>query len=292
MPKSIRLGPFFSIIFATSLHHFVSEKLEVRSFDFLISSRKFNRDTEYLLTTTSPPPRRAHIQNHNPRFISISQDVDRFESFSYLFHHFRYRSFRFRHDFPNAIMSLKQFTVAAVLAFASVASAGLQPPPQDPARGSDKVRGCYASKGELTLLTLEDANSRGVCNEACRAKNKNVAATSLDDCFCGDKYPPKSTKVDDDKCGEPCPGYGLEACGGLDTFSVYNTGVRVSVGESEDTSSSSSSARPSTTSAAPPGTSCEYMMHDAALNPNYSDTNMTKSDNTYRRSCRHTIRRR
>ena len=160
-------------------------------------------------------------------------------------------------------MSLKQFTVAAVLAFASVASAGLQPPPQDPARGSDKVRGCYASKGELTLLTLEDANSRGVCNEACRAKNKNVAATSLDDCFCGDKYPPKSTKVDDDKCGEPCPGYGLEACGGLDTFSVYNTGVRVSVGESEDTSSSSSSARPSTTSAAPPGTSCEYMMHDA-----------------------------
>ena len=158
-------------------------------------------------------------------------------------------------------MSLKQFTVAAVLAFASVASAGLQPPPQDPARGSDKVRGCYASKGELTLVTLSDANSRGVCNEACRAKNKNVAATSLDDCFCGDKYPAKSTKVDDDKCGEPCPGYGLEACGGLDTFSVYNTGVRVSVGESaDDTSSSSSSARPSTTSAAPPGTSCKYMM--------------------------------
>ena len=102
-------------------------------------------------------------------------------------------------------------------------------------------------------MSSSGSNSRGKCNEACRLKNKNVAATSLDDCFCGDKYPPKSAKVADDKCAEPCPSYDLEACGGLDTFSVYNTGVRVSVGESEDEakSSTTSAAPSSTTSSAP-----------------------------------------
>ena len=184
----------------------------------------------------------------------ISQDVDRFESFSLLSVSITLAIvlFRFGHASFDAIMSLKHLTVAAVLAFASVASAGLQPSPQEPVRGSDTVRGCFSSKGELTLMTSSSSNSRGKCNESCRLKNKNVAATSLDDCFCGDKYPPSSAKVDDDKCGEPCPSYDLEACGGLDTFSVFNTGVRVSVGESEDDAkSSSSSSSPSSTSAAP-----------------------------------------
>ncbi|KAI1249263.1 hypothetical protein MGN70_008875 [Eutypa lata] len=146
-------------------------------------------------------------------------------------------------------MSLRRITIAAVLAFASVASAGLQPSPQTPAHGSDTVKGCYGSKGELVLqseIKEGDFNSRGKCNELCRSKNKNVAATNLDSCYCGDKYPPKSKLVDDDQCSEPCPGTDLEACGGLDTYSVYNSGVRVSVADSEDASSSSSASSTST----------------------------------------------
>ena len=148
------------------------------------------------------------------------------------------------------MMSLRRITIAAVLAFGSVASAGLQPPPEKPILGTDTVKGCYKSKGELTQMTEigpGDFNSSGKCNELCRAKEKVVSATSADTCYCGDKYPPKSDLVEDEKCDEPCPGTDLEACGGLDTFSVYNTGKRVSVGESEDTKSTSSSAAPTST---------------------------------------------
>ncbi|KAK7755411.1 Protein SLG1 [Diatrype stigma] len=152
------------------------------------------------------------------------------------------------------MMSLRRITIAAVLAFASLASAGLQPSPQTPVRGSDTVKGCYKSKGELTLqseIKEGDFNSRGKCNELCRSKNKNVAATSLDSCYCGDKYPPKADLVDDDQCTEPCPGINTEACGGLDTFSVYNSGVRVSVADSDIASSSSSASSTSTAATVP-----------------------------------------
>lgn len=111
------------------------------------------------------------------------------------------------------------------------------------------MKGCYKSKGELVQqseITEGDFNSRGKCNELCRSKNKNVSATSLDSCYCGDKYPPKADLVDDDQCTEPCPGINTEACGGLDTFSVYNSGVRVSVADSDSASSSSSASSTST----------------------------------------------
>lgn len=146
-------------------------------------------------------------------------------------------------------MSLRRITIAAVLAFTSVASAGLQPSPQTPIKGTDTVHGCYASKGELVLqseIKEGDFNSRGKCNILCRSKNQSVSATSLDSCYCGDKYPPKSKLVDDDQCTEPCPGTDQEACGGLDTFSVYNSGVRVTVADSADASTSSSATSTST----------------------------------------------
>ncbi|RYP19076.1 hypothetical protein DL765_003572 [Monosporascus sp. GIB2] len=152
-------------------------------------------------------------------------------------------------------MSLRQYIVAAVLAGASVASAGLQPPPQSPVRGSDTVRGCFSSLGELKFLYDEKTinyNSRGKCNEKCRALEKNVAATSSDVCYCGDKYPPSSAKVADNKCSEPCPGIDTEACGGLHTYSVFNTGVRVTVDESEDVKSSSKSSSPTSTATTAP----------------------------------------
>ncbi|RYP43621.1 hypothetical protein DL770_011563 [Monosporascus sp. CRB-9-2] len=154
-------------------------------------------------------------------------------------------------------MSFRQYIVAAVLAGASLASAdNLQPAPQSPIRGTETVRGCFSSLGELKLLYGDDIfNSKGLCNSKCREQDKYVAATSLDSCYCGDKYPPASAKVADNKCGEPCPGYPTEACGGLNTFTIYNTGVRVTVDESEEVQSSSSSNSPTSTKTAPSSTS-------------------------------------
>ncbi|RYP42185.1 hypothetical protein DL767_000349 [Monosporascus sp. MG133] len=154
-------------------------------------------------------------------------------------------------------MSLRQYIVAAVLAGASLASAdNLQPAPQSPIRGTETVRGCFSSLGELELAYGDDIfNSKGLCNTKCRELNKYVAATSLDSCYCGDKYPPSSAKVADNKCTEPCPGFDTEACGGLNTFSVYNTGVRVTVDESEDVQTTSKSNAPTSTTAAPSSTS-------------------------------------
>lgn len=149
-------------------------------------------------------------------------------------------------------MSLRQYIVAAVLAGASLVSAqNLQPAPQSPIRGTETVRGCFSSFGELELLYDDPDifNSRGECNTRCRGDNKNVAATSLNACYCGDKYPPSGAKVADTRCSEPCPGFDQEACGGLNTFSVYNTGVRVTVDESEDVQSSSTSNSPTSTRA-------------------------------------------
>lgn len=180
------------------------------------------------------------------------------------------------------MMSLRRITIAAVLAFSSLASAGLQPTPQTPIRGTDTVHGCYASSGELVLQTeikAGDFNSRGLCNNLCRGKDKNVAATNLDSCYCGDKYPPKSTLTTDDKCSEPCPGTDKEACGGLDTYSVYNSGVRVSVADSDDptTSSAVSSGRPTSTASPSASSSTATAPTEGVVTPEPSATEAPSS---------------
>ncbi|RYO75311.1 hypothetical protein DL764_010481 [Monosporascus ibericus] len=154
-------------------------------------------------------------------------------------------------------MSLRQYIVAAVLAGASLASAdNLQPAPESPVRGTVTVRGCYSSLGELKpVYDDNNFNSKGACNTECNKLGNYVAATALDTCYCGDKYPPSSAKVADNRCSEPCPGFDQEACGGLNTFSVYNTGVRVTVDESDDPKTSSKSSSPTTTRTAHSSTS-------------------------------------
>ncbi|KAI0009637.1 hypothetical protein F4779DRAFT_617405 [Xylariaceae sp. FL0662B] len=149
-------------------------------------------------------------------------------------------------------MSLRTVTVAAILALASISSATKEKAPEDPVLGTDTVHGCYKSKGELKLQMSVDFNSQGKCAETCRDKKYTVGATNARDCYCGNKYPNKSTLTDDSECTEPCPGFGDEACGGLDTYTVYNTGVKVSVGESDEASSSTSSADSSKTSSSEP----------------------------------------
>ncbi|KAI0165162.1 hypothetical protein GGR52DRAFT_575255 [Hypoxylon sp. FL1284] len=145
-------------------------------------------------------------------------------------------------------MSLRRFAVAAVVVFASLSSATKEKPPQEPKPGTDTVHGCYKSVGTMKMLQSFDFNSQGKCVGLCLDKKFTAAASNKNDCYCGNEYPNKADLVDDDKCDEPCPGFGDDACGGLDTYTVYNTGDRVAVGEAD---ASSSSAGPSKTSAAP-----------------------------------------
>ncbi|KAI1770213.1 hypothetical protein F4818DRAFT_433820 [Hypoxylon cercidicola] len=151
-------------------------------------------------------------------------------------------------------MSLRRFAVAAVLAFASVSLAqqATEKPPESPIAGTDTVHGCYKSVGTMTSQGRIDFNTQGKCAELCRNKKAVAAASNSFDCYCGDAYPNKADLVDDDQCTEPCPGFGTEACGGLDTYTVYNTGLRVTVGEAPEagSSSSTSSAAPTKTSSA------------------------------------------
>ncbi|KAK9418283.1 hypothetical protein SUNI508_08244 [Seiridium unicorne] len=155
-------------------------------------------------------------------------------------------------------MSLKLFAVAGLMAFSRLAlavSEGTEKGAEEPISGTDTVHGCYSNVDNLTLNSTNEFNSQGACAKICRALNMNVGASQAKDCYCGDEYPPLNTLVDDSECTEPCPGYGDDACGGIDTWTVYNIGVRVSVANEPNitessTSSSTSPTAQSTTSQA------------------------------------------
>lgn len=94
------------------------------------------------------------------------------------------------------------------------ASTGIQSPSAQPTLGTQISQGCFSSWGDLIYNATQKFNSMGKCaTEICYDGGFNVAAmTGGSECYCGSKYPPKDTVVDDDKCNTPCPGYGQEAC--------------------------------------------------------------------------------
>jgi cell wall integrity and stress response component len=141
-------------------------------------------------------------------------------------------------------MSIRLFTVSALMAAVRLASAstGTEVAASDPITGTDTVHGCYSDLGNLVFNQTYLYNSQGACAGFCRDMGKYVGASQAKDCYCGDKYPAKNTLVDDSECTEPCPGFGSQACGGVDTWTVYNTGVRVSVADEANTTSTSSTA--------------------------------------------------
>jgi len=106
--------------------------------------------------------------------------------------------------------------------------------------------GCFASMGELKEnATIHQYQSKGRCaEELCKGLDKPVAGLiGGNRCFCGDKYPPESSKVDLLKCNIPCAGYPHEACGGRkNLFTIYNTGLDLDPGYSDDDGQSSSSS--------------------------------------------------
>lgn len=138
---------------------------------------------------------------------------------------------------------------SALPAYAATAtSANLEEPSAAPTLGAQIVQGCFNSWGNLIFNSTPDFNTKSACAvDLCYAGGFKVAATSGgNQCYCGNEYPPKNSLVDDSKCDVPCPGYGVQACGGIDFYTVYNTGIMLSVQyATENDTSASGSATPS-----------------------------------------------
>ncbi|KAK8055711.1 hypothetical protein PG993_000938 [Apiospora rasikravindrae] len=132
-------------------------------------------------------------------------------------------------------MLFKSFVISALIAAAAAAEQGVQKPAQDPEFGPDTVHGCYSSKGSMKAAGTSEFQSQGQCATTCRKLGKPVGASQMDQCWCGDAYPPKSSLTKDSACGEPCPGFGTDACGGLNAWTVYNIGIRKQPPESTST---------------------------------------------------------
>ncbi|POS78787.1 hypothetical protein DHEL01_v202806 [Diaporthe helianthi] len=130
---------------------------------------------------------------------------------------------------------------------ASPTGANIEEPSAAPTLGAQVVQGCFSSWGNLIFQSTPKFNSKSACAvDICLAGGFQVAATTGgNQCYCGNEYPPKESVVDDSKCDVPCPGYGLQACGGIDFYTVYNTGVMLSVKYSPENDTTPSSAAPS-----------------------------------------------
>lgn len=115
-----------------------------------------------------------------------------------------------------------------------------QVPAANPVPGAVTSQGCFsAMSGELQELGANFLSS-GTCSQACKKADEEytVAIIGPSKCYCSMEYPPKDALVDDENCSYSCPGYPLEACGGLSSgeresnegyFSVWNLGVKISV---------------------------------------------------------------
>jgi len=145
-------------------------------------------------------------------------------------------------------MSLRLFALTTLLVATNMVSTatatatateGVEKPSATPISGTDTVHGCYTSLGDMVLNVTDNFNTQGSCNIACRGMGKSVGASQQKKCYCGDDYPPLNTLTNDAACGEPCPGYGPDACGGLNTYTVYNTGLNVQVADSANVTTSS-----------------------------------------------------
>ncbi|KAH8904780.1 hypothetical protein BR93DRAFT_939834 [Coniochaeta sp. PMI_546] len=139
--------------------------------------------------------------------------------------------------------------LAAVPALASQTTAkGIEEPAATPTLNAAVVQGCFSSPGELVSIGTLDYNSKDKCAvENCKAQGHAVAASmGGNECYCGDKYPPKAALVNDTNCNIGCTGYDWDACGGSFFWTVYNTGLTLAVKVSDDSVISSSSS--STTS--------------------------------------------
>lgn len=135
-------------------------------------------------------------------------------------------------------------TAMPAYAATTTAASNLEEPSAAPTLGAQVVQGCFSSWGNLIFNSTPSFNSKSACAvNICYAGGFQVAATTGgNQCYCGNEYPPKESVVDDSKCDVPCPGYGVQACGGIDFYTVYNTGIMLSVKYSPENETTSSAA--------------------------------------------------
>lgn len=125
----------------------------------------------------------------------------------------------------------------------------VQQPITPPTIDVPTIQGCFKSAGDLELNTTHKFNSIGKCaDETCREGGFAVGGSmGGNQCWCGQTYPPKSDLVDPSFCNSPCSGFGEHACGGIEYWTIYNTGLTLVV-KHKDADPSSTSGTPSSTS--------------------------------------------
>ncbi|KAK4122016.1 hypothetical protein N657DRAFT_576498 [Parathielavia appendiculata] len=141
----------------------------------------------------------------------------------------------------------------------SIQRRGVQPPVENPRLNAQTVQGCFKSAGNLTMIYDNDIyNSMGKCSlNICYAQKYAVGGTmGGSQCYCGDAYPPKEDLVDNSNCNYDCTGIDTEACGGINFWTIYNTGVKLIVPYAEPSSSSATSSSTTSTPTAT-GTAAE-----------------------------------
>jgi cell wall integrity and stress response component len=73
--------------------------------------------------------------------------------------------------------------------------------------------GCFSDPGDLIDMGPYTFQAKGWCQPLCVRLGKPILAfVNGTNCFCGDKQPDSSSKVDDDNCNLGCTGYPLDSC--------------------------------------------------------------------------------
>jgi len=136
------------------------------------------------------------------------------------------------------LLAAALFAATTVIGQTPTASKGVQKPSAVPTLNVITVQGCFTDPGDLKFNSTPKFNDEGSCvKKICMENGFEVAGTTGgNQCFCGHKYPPKSAVTDDKKCNIGCAGYDLNACGGVGTWTIYNTGLSVVVDTSGEDS--------------------------------------------------------
>jgi hypothetical protein len=73
--------------------------------------------------------------------------------------------------------------------------------------------GCFSNPGSLASQGHYTFQSAAYCMQLCTRAQKTVfGLTKGSECWCGDKVPPDTDKVDEKECNLACTGYLLSTC--------------------------------------------------------------------------------
>ncbi|KAM0277274.1 hypothetical protein ACHAQH_005933 [Verticillium albo-atrum] len=122
---------------------------------------------------------------------------------------------------------------------------------QTPMLNSRAYQGCFSSKGEMEDVMTAPNVTSGLCSDLCLEQKSSVFGMSGATCYCGSKYPPEDSEVDQKNCNFRCQGYQQDTCGGIKGgtfYDIFNSGIDVAVVNSEpEETTTSAKSTPTTT---------------------------------------------